>query len=88
MDMQNFDACAGVAATRANTKITMVRMGCSVSHQYGRRRNPPRHGITLYESRFEEVQNMAAFKGQCDDHRLWSVGVAQCAGRKGITPEW
>jgi hypothetical protein len=41
MVMQNFDAYAGVVATRANTTITTVRMGCSVSHQYGRRRNSP-----------------------------------------------
>ena len=85
MVMQDFDADAGVAATRANTKITMVRMGCSVSHQYGRRRNPPRHGITLYESRFEEVQNMADFKGQCDHYCLGFVDVG---GAKGITPKW
>ena len=79
MVMQDFDADAGVAATRANTTITTVRMGCSVSHQYGRRRTP-RAMESLYESRFEEVQNMADFKGQCDDHGLWFVGVAQCAG--------
>ena len=72
-------------ATRA-IRITTVRMGCSVSHRYGRRRNSPRPRITLYESRFEEVQNMTDFKGQCGHRCLWPAGVAH-SGRKRTTPE-
>jgi hypothetical protein len=42
MVMHDFDACDGEAASRTNTNITAVRMGCSVVGQYGRRRNCPR----------------------------------------------